>query len=115
DPYPYENFLIHEFNHAMHQRGLRVVDPTFDGRLRKAYQAAMDKELWKGTYPATNHGEYWAEGVQAYFDCMRPQFGANTREKLQKYDPDLFALVDAVYRQSPFRYVRHDRRQPDRK
>ena len=52
------------------------------------------------------------DGAQAYFDCMRPQFGANTREKLQKYDPDLFALVDEVYKQSKFRYVRYDRRFP---
>ena len=66
--------------------------------------------MWKGTYVATNHSEYWAEGAQAYFDCMRPQFGANTREKLEKYDPDLFALVDEVYKQSKFRYVRYDRR-----
>ena len=35
---------------------------------------------------------------------------ANTREKLQKYDPGLFALVDEVYKQSKFRYVRYDRR-----
>jgi alpha-glucosidase len=112
DRYRNENILIHEFNHALHQQGLRVVDPTFDKRLRAAYKRAMDKGLWKGTYVATNPSEYWAEGAQAYFDCMRPQFGANTREKLQKYDPDLFALVDEVYKQSTFRYVRYDRRGP---
>jgi alpha-glucosidase len=106
DRYRQENILIHEFNHAIHQHGLRAVDPTFNGRLRKAYESAMEKGLWKGTYVATNPSEYWAEGVQAYFDCMRPQFGANTREKLQKYDPDLFALADEVYKQSKFRYVR---------
>jgi hypothetical protein len=43
---------------------------------------------------------------------MRPQYGANTREKLQKYDPDLFALVDEVYKQSKFRYIRYDKRHP---
>jgi alpha-glucosidase len=110
DRYKFENILIHEFNHAVHQHGLREVDPTFDGRLRRAYKKAMDRGLWKGTYVATNPSEYWAEGAQAYFDCMRPQFGANTREKLRAYDPDLFALVDEVYRQSKFRYVRYDRR-----
>jgi alpha-glucosidase len=122
DRYRQENILIHEFNHAIHQRGLRRVDPTFDRRLRDAYKRAMDKGLWKGTYVATDPAEYWAEGAQAYFDCMRPQFGANTREKLRKYDPDLFALVDEVYKQSKFRYVRYDRRsapagkeQPERK
>jgi hypothetical protein len=110
DRYGKENILIHEFNHAIHQQGLKKVDPTFDGRLRDAFKRAMEKGLWKGTYLTTNHGEYWAEGVQAYFDCMRPQYGANTREKLQKYDPDLFALVDEVYKQSAFRYVRYDKR-----
>jgi alpha-glucosidase len=112
DRYSRENILIHEFNHAVHQQGLRAVDPTFDKRLRGTYKKAMERKLWKGTYSATNAAEYWAEGVQAYFDCMRPQYGANTREKLQKYDPDLFALVDEVYKQSKFRYVRYDKRQP---
>ena len=73
----------------------------------------MARELWKGPYSATNPGEYWAEGVQAYFDCMRPQYGANTREKLRKYDPDLFTLVDEVYKHSKFHYVRYDKRHPD--
>ncbi len=115
DRYNRENILIHEFNHAVHQQGLRDVDPTFDRRLREAYQSAMDKGLWKGTYVATNPAEYWAEGCQAYFDCMRPQFGANTREKLEKYDEGLFKLVDEVYKQSKFRYVRYDQRKKSEK
>jgi hypothetical protein len=110
DRYRQENILIHEFSHAIHQQGLKEVDPTFDERLRASYKRAMAKELWKGTYVATNPSEYWAEGVQAYFDCMRPQFGANRREKLQEYDPELFALVDEVFKQSKFRYVRYDQR-----
>lgn len=110
DRYRQENILIHEFNHAIHQQGLRIVDPTFNLRLKKAYDHAKATGLWKETYLMENPAEYWAEGAQAYFDCMRPQFGANTREKLKKYDPDLFALVDEVYRQSKFRYVRYDRR-----
>jgi alpha-glucosidase len=110
DRYKQENILIHEFSHAIHNFGLRAVDPTFDKRLRDAYKKAMDKELWKGTYVATNHSEYWAEGVQAYFDCMRPQFGANTREKLEKYDAGLYELVDEVFKKSNYRYVRYDQR-----
>jgi len=110
DRYHQENILIHEFSHAIHQQGLRILDQTFNARLKKTYDNAMAKELWKGTYVATNPAEYWAEGSQAYFDCMRPPFGANTREKLQNYDPDLFALVDEVYKQSKYRYVRYDQR-----
>src|SRR5262249_46222610 len=110
DRYSKENILIHEFNHAIHQQGLRVVDPTFDPRLRESYKKAMAQGLWKGTYLTTSAAEYWAEGAQAYFDCMRPQYGANTREKLKEYDPDLFALVDEVYKQSKYRYMRYDKR-----
>jgi hypothetical protein len=116
DRYNRENILIHEFNHAIHQQGLRDVDPSFDRRLKEAYQAAIEKGLWKGTYVASDRDEYWAEGAQAYFDCMRPQFGANTREKLEKYDEALFKLVDEVYKQSKFRYERYDKRKakPDK-
>jgi alpha-glucosidase len=114
DRYRSENILIHEFAHCIHEQGLRLVDPKFDDRLQAAYRRAMDKELWKKTYAATNHKEYWAEGVQSYFDCNAPPGGVhndiNTREKLAKYDPGLFELIDEVFRQSKFRYVRYDRR-----
>src|SRR5206468_1283763 len=32
------------------------------------------------------------------------------RAKLENYDPELFKLVDEVYKQSNFRYVRYDQR-----
>jgi alpha-glucosidase len=114
DRYRNENILIHEFAHAIHNFGLRRVDPTFDKRLRATYSRAMDKGLWKKTYAATNAGEYWAEGVQSYFDTNAPPGGVhndiNTREKLARYDPELFQLIDAAFKQSKFRYVRYDRR-----
>ncbi len=54
DRYRQENILIHEFNHAIHQHGLKDVDPKFDGKLKETYKKAMDKGLWKDTYVATN-------------------------------------------------------------
>ena len=115
DRYRNENILIHEFSHCIHQRGLRSVDPTFDRRLRDTYRKASDQGLWADTYAATNHSEYWAEAVQAYFDCQAPKGGVHNdidrREKLEKYDPELFKLINEVFRQSPYRYVRYDERQ----
>jgi hypothetical protein len=114
DRYHNENILVHEFSHCIHNYGLRSVDPKFDARLRAVYARAMEKELWKKTYAATNHGEYWAEAVQSYFDCNAPAGGVHndidTREKLQKYDPELFELIDEVFKQSKWRYVRYDKR-----
>ena len=114
DRYHNENILVHEFGHAIHEMGLNSIDPKFDGRLKAIYQRAMDKGLWKGTYAATNHKEYWAEGVQSYFDCNAPPGGVhndvNTREKLAKYDPDLFAIIDEAFKKPAWRYVRYDKR-----
>ena len=48
-----------------------------------------------------DRGAYWTEGVLAYFDALGHDDAPNdaaspidTREKLQEYDPDLFALVN---------------------
>jgi alpha-glucosidase len=116
DRYFNENILIHEFAHAIHEMGLNSIDRSFDQRLRAAYARAMETGLWVKTYAATNHMEYWAEGVQSYFDCNAPPGGVhndiNTREKLARYDPDLFGLIDDVFRQSKYRYVRYDKRTP---
>jgi len=119
DRYHNENILIHEFAHCIHNPGLRTVDPKFDGRLRATFDRAIAKGLWKDTYAATNASEYWAEGVQAYFDCQAPKGGVHngidTREKLATYDPELFELIDEVFKTSKFRYVRYDQRKQEAK
>ncbi len=115
DCYRNENILIHEFSHAIHRFGIGSLDRKFDAKLQEVYKAAMAKELWKDTYAATNHSEYWAEGVQSYYDCNAPpnrgvHNDINTREKLAKYDPDLFELIDETFKQNPWRYTRYDKR-----
>src|SRR5437762_1559342 len=61
DRYRQENILIHDFNHAIHQQRLREVEPTFNTRLKAAYDKAKAAGLWKGTYVIENPAEYWAE------------------------------------------------------
>ena len=111
DRYSGESIFIHEFAHTMHM-GLRRIDPAFDARLKKLYKAALAGGFWQKTYAATNVGEYWAEGVQSYFDANReavPGDGihnhVDTREELKAYDPALFKLIDEVYRGATWRYM----------
>lgn len=110
DPYATENILVHEFAHAIHDMGLNTLDPDFDTRLKRIYDAAMAKGLWKGKYAATNHHEYWAEGVQSWFDTNRPpdhdHNEVNTREELQEYDPELAALIAETFPNKRWRYTR---------
>jgi len=110
DPYAEENILIHEFAHAIHAMGLNVVDPPFEGRLRKAYDHAKEQGLWRGTYAITNPAEYWAEGVQSWFDDNREHDSlhnrVNTRSELKEYDPALAALCAGVFGDGDWRYLK---------
>ena len=69
---PEYSVLIHEFAHGIHLLGLNTLDPTFDERLQIAYEAAMKKGLWQGTYAASNRREYWAEGTHAWLHPNSP-------------------------------------------
>lgn len=112
DRYANENILTHEFAHTIHLRGLNTIDPTFDSRLQKAYQHALSKGLWANTYAGSKYTEYWAETVQSYFDSNAANNAQHndisTHEKLAKYDQEVFALIDEVFHQSTWRYVRYD-------
>src|SRR5262249_13550872 len=93
DPYAAENILIHEFAHTIHEIGLGRLDPTFDRRLKAAFKDATERGLWKNTYAGSNPSEYWAEGVQDWFDNNRENDSQhnqiNTRAELKEYDPPL--------------------------
>ncbi|MCA9264465.1 MAG: hypothetical protein KDA60_11475 [Planctomycetales bacterium] len=108
DPYSTECILIHELAHNIHLRGLANVDSTFDDRLQATYEAAMSAGLWKGKYASVNHHEYFAEGVQSWFDNNRENDHdhnhVNTREELVEYDPRLAALCREVFGDTELRY-----------
>ena len=110
DPYEKECILIHELAHNIHLRGLLNVDPTFDPRLEATYRAAMEAGLWKGKYASINSREYFAEGVQSWFDDNRENDHdhnhVNTREELIEYDPGLAALCREVFGDTELRYTK---------
>lgn len=108
DPYVGESILVHEFAHVVHEFGLAALDPTFDGRLRAAFERAMSEGRWGGTYASTNRMEWFAEASQSFFDTNRQndaQHGAiDTRDELKVYDPALHALLVEAYGEIDWRY-----------
>ncbi len=110
DPYSTECILIHEFAHNIHLRGLVNVDATFDQRVKASYEAAMKARLWKGKYASVNHHEYFAEGVQSWFDNNREDDHdhnhVNTRAELLAYDPGLAALCREVFGDTELKYTK---------
>ena len=110
DHYRGESIMVHEFAHSLHTMGLNRVDRAFEPRLRELFAAAKRRGLWAGTYAATNPLEYWAEGVQSYFDCnQKPQPGVHnditTGAALKQYDPDLYDLIDTTLKSPPWRWT----------
>jgi hypothetical protein len=106
--------LIHEFAHNIHHRGLANVDPTFDARLRATFEAAMKAGLWRGKYASVNRDEYFAEGVQSWFDNNRENDHdhnhVNTRAELEEYDAGLAALCREVFGETEIRYTKPETR-----
>ncbi len=122
EPFAGKSMVVSTFAKALHQvAGLRPVDPEFerrrdkqqyelhvkrldvdfDKRLRQTYDDGVSKGLWHGTSAARNPVEYWAAGVEAYFDAGgagQAPIGADrpitTREALKAYDAPLYALVN---------------------
>jgi len=110
DPYSTENILIHELAHNIHLRGMTNVDPTFDRRLKDAYDSAMEAGLWEGKYASVNHHEYFAEGVQSWFDDNRENDHdhnhVDTRAELLDYDPGLAAMCREVFGDTVLKYTK---------
>lgn len=110
DPYAKECILIHELAHNIHLRGLSNVDSTFDNRVKTTYDAAMKAGLWAGKYPSVNHHEYFAEGVQSWFDDNRENDHdhnhVNTRAELLAYDPGLASLCHEVFGDTKLKYTK---------
>ncbi|WP_321996587.1 hypothetical protein [Draconibacterium orientale] len=104
DKYHAEDILIHEFAHTIHGVGIIPLDDKFNNLLQEKLDAAMAAGKYKNTYAATNIWEYWAEGVQNWFNVNAEVENAdgkhnwvNTREDMQKYDPDLYEIVSRYF------------------
>jgi hypothetical protein len=97
-------------NKQQYELRVKRLDVDFDARLKGLFDTATEKKLWRGTAAARDRVEYWAAGVEAYFDAgavgPAPQ-GADhpilTREQLKGYDAELFKLVEETmaYRGKP--------------
>ena len=84
--------------------GLAIVAPGFNRELKRLYTLAIKEDLWADTYAISNVQEYWAEGVQDYFDTNLEAAMANgvhnqinTRAELAEYDPRLYRFIDNIF------------------
>jgi hypothetical protein len=106
DPAKGEDIFVHEFAHTMHRLGLEpAFGSTFTSELASAHAHATANKLWANTYAATDINEYFAEGVQAWFNLnLEGPVGGNgihnhvnTRTELKGHDSRLHALLSKYF------------------
>jgi hypothetical protein len=103
DRYRGESILIHEFAHTIWTYGVQPADNigTLDKRLKHAFNDARKRARLLNKYAGTNTAEYWAEGVQTFFDSNLPSDikGINSRNRngLALHDPALFKLIHEIF------------------
>jgi alpha-glucosidase len=107
DKYHAEDILVHEFAHSIHLVGLAATRPDINKQLKTAMDAAKAQDKWRLTYAATNIAEYWAEGVQDWFNVnaeVKHPDGkhnfVNTRNELRRYDRGLYDILASVFPES---------------
>jgi len=122
DPYKGENIFIHEFAHGIHG----VLGEEFNVRLRELYDEAKQSGGFGGYAIDGGFAEFWAEGVQTWFECngrKKPKTGRGsdsftvigtqgeivchltTRKLLRTHCPEFAELLDSTFRQNKWVYV----------
>lgn len=93
--------VLHELAHAYHHRVLGPRHPPLLETFRKAQQAKLYESVRyvrgenRRAYALTNADEYFAELTEAYFG--KNDFFPFTAEELATYDPEGFALLEAIW------------------
>jgi hypothetical protein len=125
DPWAGENIFIHEFAHGF-QDIIGSIDEDFSERYRTIYTKTKKSGHIRGYAMQNDSREFWAEGVQAWFNCngtVRPKCGGGqssfevvgpkgehvchiaTREQLKTHLPEYAKLLDDSFRQNEWTYV----------
>ena len=91
------DICVHELAHGIYWAGLA---PGVRARVLERHRASIASGRWKSAYAATDHAEFFAELSMWYFGS---EGGASPEvpkgrgpEWLRAYDPESFALLDAI-------------------
>jgi hypothetical protein len=100
-------FALHELAHSYHDRVVGFDDARINAAYEKAKASgkydhvqrrdAKGRVTVERAYAMTNAREYFAECTEAFFG--QNDFYPFTRDELKEVDPDMFALLEAVWNQ----------------
>ena len=111
DRYEGEDMFVREFGWTIRRFGIAAVDASLDRSIEDAYIRAIAADLWRNTVAEVNSDQYWAEGVQSFFDANNEETDEkdqvhnqiDTRAELRAYDPFLYQLLVEVFGETEWR------------
>ena len=111
DRYEGEDMFVRDFGWTIRRFGIANVDPGLDRSIEDAYIRAIAADLWRNTVAEVNSDQYWAEGVQSFFDVNNEEKDEkdqvhnqiDTRKELRTYDPFLYELLVETFGDTEWR------------
>ncbi|MFK7926105.1 MAG: hypothetical protein AB8H47_29425 [Bacteroidia bacterium] len=104
DPSMGEDVFVRTFALTMLNTAIPLIEPTFVDSLNAQYQRVLQTGIWENTLAAQSPEDYFAEGVQTWFNVnleADPADGkhnlVDNRIELAAYDPGLYALVSRFF------------------
>ncbi|MEL6653565.1 MAG: hypothetical protein AAFQ87_22455, partial [Bacteroidota bacterium] len=104
DPSEGDDVFVRTFALTMLQTAIPLLEPSFPDSLLAAYERILQSGIWDNTLAAQSKEDYYAEGVQSYFNLNQqadPTDGrhnlVDTRIELKAYDPALYGLVERFF------------------
>jgi hypothetical protein len=114
DRYAGEDNFLRDFAITMRRFAMDFVDETTSTAIEQAYAVAIAEGRFKNTLAEINSEQYWAEGVQSFFDAnlednaedrepISSHNHVNTREELREYDRALYEIAISVFGDTEWR------------
>lgn len=114
DRYEGEDMFVRDFAITMRRFAMNLIDESTSLAIEQAYGVAIAEDKWKNTLAEINSDQYWAEGVQSFFDAnlednaeerkpISSHNHVNTREELRSYDRALYEIAVSVFGDTPWR------------
>ncbi len=114
DRYEGEDNFMRDFAITIRRFAMDIVDKPTSVAIEQAYAVAIAEGKWKNTLAEINSEQYWAEGVQSYFDAnlednaedrepLSSHNHVNTRDELRSYDRALYEIALSVFGDTEWR------------
>ena len=114
DRYEGEDNFMRDFAITIRRFAMDAIDESTSTAIDQAYAVAVAEGKWQNTLAEINSEQYWAEGVQSFFDAnlednaedrepISSHNHVNTRNELRTYDRALYQIAISVFGDTDWR------------